>query len=360
MKYLLSGAHGIGDCILILPVAKAIKEFDKDAFVKVITASDKHKARINHDIMSMQSYIDEFDYYSAREPLKSVSFLLKTMAQRFDYGVVLQNAITPHISSWAQKIARLSCHHTCGVKNEYCPHIRYDTYLDPKEVKGAKRDVIFVTALQKLGLDVHQIECINLFDNDKVKLYIPDNNIDYLRSTVGLVMGTNAVPFISERGTILSFAKRWPYENWLSLARTLVNDGFNVVLLGGLLERKEMDQMKLCTTIDHVYDFVGKLNIRESIALLSLADVVVGADTGLMHCAGALDKPSLTLFGCTDPNEYLPYGRYSEYLTAGASCSPCFGTPQSVTCPDFHCMSAITPDIVMNRIRQIFTKHYSR
>ena len=34
MKYLLCEAHGIGDCILILPIAKAIKMADKNAYIK--------------------------------------------------------------------------------------------------------------------------------------------------------------------------------------------------------------------------------------------------------------------------------------------------------------------------------------
>ena len=51
MKYLLCEAHGIGDCILILPIAKAIKMADKNAYIKVFTSSDKNKILINKSIM---------------------------------------------------------------------------------------------------------------------------------------------------------------------------------------------------------------------------------------------------------------------------------------------------------------------
>ncbi len=38
-----------------------------------------------------------------------------------------------------------------------------------------------------------------------------------------------------------------------------------------------------------------------------------------------LEKKSLTLFGCTHPNEYLPFGKDSQYIDVGMKCSPCFG-----------------------------------
>ena len=43
MKYLLCEAHGIGDCIMILPIAKAIKMYDPNAYIKVFTCSNKKR-----------------------------------------------------------------------------------------------------------------------------------------------------------------------------------------------------------------------------------------------------------------------------------------------------------------------------
>ena len=54
MKYLLCEAHGIGDCILILPIAKAIKLADKNAYIKVFTSSDKNKILINKCFSTFQ------------------------------------------------------------------------------------------------------------------------------------------------------------------------------------------------------------------------------------------------------------------------------------------------------------------
>jgi len=63
------------------------------------------------------------------------------------------------------------------------------------------------------------------------------------------------------------------------------------------------------------------------------------------------------LFGCTDPNEYLPFGEKSEFLKSVVNCSPCFGTMQSVRCEHKKCMSLITVEEVYGKIKKIMLKN---
>ncbi|MDA8339574.1 MAG: hypothetical protein M0Z70_09780, partial [Nitrospiraceae bacterium] len=48
--------------------------------------------------------------------------------------------------------------------------------------------------------------------------------------------------------------------------------------------------------------------LKELIAALSLADIVVCCDGGAMHIAAALGKPIVTIWGSTDPNRWKPWG----------------------------------------------------
>ena len=132
---------------------------------------------------------------------------------------------------------------------------------------------------------------------------------------------------------------------------------FNVILLGGPKEKQELQKKGIVFSQENINNLVGKYAIKQSIAALCLADIVVGADTGLMHCAGALDKPTITLFGCTDYKEYLPYGRKSEYIASSVDCSPCFGSIKAVTCEDKKCMRAITVDMVEKNIQEAIQKY---
>lgn len=353
MKYLLSEAHGIGDCILILPVVKAIKKADPDAYIVVFTKSDRKKIQINKAIMSLQHYVDEIEYYSVSEKCHSIRFLLKNMIKRFDYGIAIQDYDTPKTSMIPSIVLRLCAKKTCGTRITQRSSIRYDMYVDRE--KGVRRDELFYRAFEKLGINYEKDES-NLLDERMIKSNLPDVILNKANKTVAFVMGTAPVSLKTEKGMLKNDAKSWPYEKWYALAKELSNNNkINVILLGGYKEMEELNSQGFDFSKENIQNFIGRLKIEQSIALLSLTDFVVGADTGLMHCAGALGKPSLTLFGCTDPKEYLPFGKNSDYISANVECSPCFGTLNSVKCEHKKCMQLITTEEVYERInKQLF------
>lgn len=353
MKYILSEAHGIGDCILILPVAKAIKKADPNAHIVVFTKSDRKKIQINKAIMSLQHYVDGIEYYSVSEKHHSIMFLLKNMFKRFDYGVAIQDYDTPKTSMIPSIILRLCVKKTCGTRITQRSNIKYDLFVNRE--KGVRRDELFYRAFDKLGIS-YEKDVMNLLDESLIKKHLPNVILNKVNKTVAVVMGTAPVSLKTEEGVLKNDAKSWPFENWHALAEKLSDNGINVLLLGGNKELEELNSLGFDFSKENIHNFVGRLKIEQSIALLSLADLVVGADTGLMHCAGALGKPSLTLFGCTDPIEYLPFGERSEYIFANVECSPCFGTLNSVKCEHKKCMQLITIKEVFERINKQLLK----
>lgn len=353
MKYLLCEAHGIGDCILILPIAKAIKMADKNAYIKVFTSSDKNKILINKSIMDLQNYVDDIEYYSKTEKWHSLIFLFSNILKRYDYGIVIQDYDTESTSSIPSLIVRLCCAKTCGTMITKNRKIKYDCYVN-REV-GIRRDEYFLRAARSLNLKVERVND-NLLNPKLVKKYLPTISINNKFPVIALVVGTAPVSLRTSEGMLTNNAKAWPYEKWIELADMLASNDCNVLLLGGQKEKKELLSLKLLKKNTLIYELVGELNIKESIAILGISSLVVGADTGLMHCAGALGKKSLTLFGCTDPNEYLPFGKDSQYIDVGMKCSPCFGTIAAVTCKHKSCMESITVEMVFNRIMSILGK----
>ena len=53
---------------------------------------------------------------------------------------------------------------------------------------------------------------------------------------------------------------------------------------------------------------MGETSVRELVALVRLASVHVGGDTGSTHLAAALDVPAVGLYGLTRPERSCPYG----------------------------------------------------
>jgi len=135
--------------------------------------------------------------------------------------------------------------------------------------------------------------------------------------------------------------KRWEPHRWVELLRRL---GGTPLLLGGPGERG------LAAAIAEglggaARDTTGNA-IEEAIALLGRCDLVLGGDTGLVHCARALGRPTLLLFGPTDPGRHL-LAPAERALSLGLDCQPCHDHGPR-RCPRGRraCLDDLTPERV--------------
>jgi len=136
--------------------------------------------------------------------------------------------------------------------------------------------------------------------------------------------------------------KHWPEAHWRSLADTALVKGWRVVVLGAPSDRPAATRIFAGQSVESK---VGDCSLEESAALVDYADLVIGVDTGLTHMGWAFCVPVVALFGSTCPYRVVP-GREGDILYAELHCSPCRRRP---TCGGaFDCMSALTPDAVMN------------
>jgi ADP-heptose:LPS heptosyltransferase len=138
--------------------------------------------------------------------------------------------------------------------------------------------------------------------------------------------------------------KLWPWEYFAALGRELAGRGVSVVL-GGEPGDQELTQKILALAPEaHWVDLAGQTDLRGLMALTSLANVVVGSDSGPSHLATAVGVPTISLFGPNLPSRTGVYGPLARNLASPAPCSPCFKR----ICPrDFVCMSQITVEMVL-------------
>lgn len=71
-----------------------------------------------------------------------------------------------------------------------------------------------------------------------------------------------------------------------------------------------------------VQDFVGKLNLPDTAALLRQCAAMVSNDSGLMHLAVAVGTPTFGVFGITSPTREAMPARKMFPVTKGLSCEP--------------------------------------
>jgi len=156
---------------------------------------------------------------------------------------------------------------------------------------------------------------------------------------VGLVPG-------AEWGT-----KRWGPDRFAELARRLGAGGATLVVLGGPGERELARAIAEGSGVG-VVDTTGN-SIAEALAILARCDVVVGGDTGLVHCARALGRPAVLLFGPTDPARHV-FGDRERVARVALDCSPCHDHgPEKCPLGHHRCMTDLTVDEVERQARAL-------
>ncbi|MDD5011211.1 MAG: lipopolysaccharide heptosyltransferase I, partial [Phycisphaerae bacterium] len=104
-------------------------------------------------------------------------------------------------------------------------------------------------------------------------------------------------------------AKKWPIENFAELARKIYEKyKCSIVAVGVESEKQTAEQLQALTDIP-VINLAGRTNLRQLIALLASAKIVIGNDTGPAHIAAALGTPMAMIFGFTNPARVGPYAR---------------------------------------------------
>lgn len=347
MKYLIYCGPGIGDWILILPMARRIKRSDPNAYILVIMTSDKEKFKINKMLLKLQNEIDDIDYYSMREKRHLIEFLIHVGMKKFDYGFVLQYTDNCNTSKWPCKIIRFASKKTCGMKVTSRPSIKYNFEIHRRDGVRIIDYPMLMLDTVCLGIGI-KIEAENLLDTNLIEAEFKSlENYMPKKPIISLVVGTASIAGGVNGVHVTNPAKNWPYKYWCELAVKINASGYQVLLLGGNREKKELSGINIINK--DIINLAGKCSIVESLALIYRSCLIIGGDTGLMHCAGALGIPSLTLFGCTDHREYLPFGVNSYYITSKRKCSPCFGTEKSLTCKEIMCMKEIS-------VEEVYTK----
>jgi len=145
-------------------------------------------------------------------------------------------------------------------------------------------------------------------------------------------------------------AKRWLPERFAAAGDRLSEDvSAQVVLFGSREDRNTTD-----IVVQHAHhpmiNLAGKTNLKEAIAAISRCSLFISNDSGLMHIAGALNIPTVGIFGSTNPVTTSPVGERSVVIYKGASCSPCL----KETCPtDFRCMEMVSVEEVCETARDL-------
>jgi ADP-heptose:LPS heptosyltransferase len=107
-----------------------------------------------------------------------------------------------------------------------------------------------------------------------------------------------------------------------------------------------------------ILNTAGKLSLGELFAVIKGASCVITNDTGPMHIAFAMDRPTVCLFGPSNPEHYCVERDNVEVHYHPVFCSPCAHETDEPPCAgDNVCMQLIQPSAVIASSLRLLGEH---
>lgn len=135
-------------------------------------------------------------------------------------------------------------------------------------------------------------------------------------------------------------SKAWPESHWRELLKAWPGP---VMLIGGQDERALCERLATATGAESL---AGRTNLLQLGALVARARVLVAGDSGPLHLAVAMGRPTVSMYGSTVWFRTYPRHRDSIMLMRrGLDCLAC----RQRSCPisGHPCMQEITPEMVL-------------
>jgi len=146
-------------------------------------------------------------------------------------------------------------------------------------------------------------------------------------------------------------AKKWPENHYAKLADQAIERGMQVWIFGGPKDQITAQSIRALvnmSTLDSCVDLTGKTTLLDVVDLLSLSNMVVSNDSGLMHIAAAVGCQTTVIYGSTSPEFTPPLTNNHEIVSLNLSCSPCFKRD----CPLKHkaCLVDLKPESLIQTL----------
>jgi heptosyltransferase-2 len=151
--------------------------------------------------------------------------------------------------------------------------------------------------------------------------------------------------------------RRWPADRYAEIARTLLDRGDEVVLLGGPTDAWVREHFQSLAGHPRLVDLIGATTLPQLISTADTCSLVLSHDTGPLHLAGLSTAPILALFGPTDPANFLPRRACVRVLWGGEdlACRPCYDGRDFAPCNHNGCMQSITTGTVLRTLDEMIT-----
>lgn len=157
--------------------------------------------------------------------------------------------------------------------------------------------------------------------------------------------------FVAIAPRAVAASRRWGSGNYGALAKRIIDElNLDIVLIGATNEYAAGQE--IAGSNSRVFNICGKTNIETAGAVLSIARLFVGNDSGLAHLAAAVDTPLVVLSGADKPSETSPISdKKTVVIKNHLDCISCVKNDCPKKGDDYmRCMKEITVDEVLSAV----------
>ncbi len=151
-------------------------------------------------------------------------------------------------------------------------------------------------------------------------------------------------------------SKHYPEVYWTQLAQLAVAEEFDVCLpWGNDIEKARAERIAVASGAQ----VLAKLSLPEVAQQIASAAGVICVDSGLGHLACAFERPTISLYGATNPALTSTYGRTQHNLAAQFVCAPCLQREcryHGASTAQPACYDSLPPAVVWSMFKQQLTQ----
>ncbi|MFP4082587.1 MAG: lipopolysaccharide heptosyltransferase I [Candidatus Aminicenantes bacterium] len=227
-----------------------------------------------------------------------------------------------------------------------------------KNLREPLASIFYTERLPEIAETIHVInknlKLLNLVGVQEEKyefpLRLPEELLQFMDSRLkGIAYDTQKKLVVFNIGAGWQ-TKRWFPERWISLIESLKRKDTFGLLLWGTEEEKSMALDISKKTHIPLAPF---LRLKEIMALLKKASLLISGDTFALQAACALNRPVVGLFGPTNPQRNGPFRPEDKVAFHELECSYCYKR----TCSSLECLKKITPQEVASLSLQVLERN---
>jgi heptosyltransferase II len=312
-KIVIFGFVGLGDMIEFSPCFKILREGFSKSQIVMVTNGDAVRS-----LFEKSSYIDEiiyFDFLKANlfEKLRFVGSLRR---RHFDTSILPFPSYRLEFNIFSRSV---------GATNRYS--FKFD--------KGKFRELSFLNNnridgdpnLHNVENNLKLMQALGLKTTGKEKYDIPvqcstsfadsflsERNISPSDLKVGMHPGSD------KRGE----DRRLDIRKFAEISDYLIDKYKAQVFIFLGPHEEDLKNDFISASVKQQHTIVKNMGLDKVARLISICDLFISNDSGVMHIASAMGVPTVAIFGPTNPVYVHPWKVPHEIVRLGLECSPCF------------------------------------